>query len=183
MPSGSLQFLVPKSDLSGRGASGCRVRLKTNDTQRRPVRRFLPRDFDLSAAPALAGDFSGGPGSDLNRRTPAHPRQPDLTTMPRHTGAPGALSGPARFWAAQSPPPCPHVARGDHFPRTPGKGSRVLPLPPAPAPPRHNALWCIRGRNGASVSADRDAGEMVGGVGLNSLENSSSPSPCFLSRN
>ena len=141
-----------------------------------PFGGFCPATSISLRRRPLPGIFQAGPVL-LNRRTPAHPRQPDLTTMPRHTGAPGALSGPARFWAAQSPPPCPHVARGDHFPRTRSLGSCVSPPNPAPAPPRHNALWCIRGRNAMSLGPAFGGGEECVASGLILLGNWGWPSP------
>jgi len=38
-------------------------------------------------------------------------------------------------------------------------GSCVSPPNPAPAPPRHNALWCIRGRNRMSLGPGEGAGK------------------------
>ncbi len=121
---------------------------KSDDTRRRPVRRFLPRDFGLSAAPALVGDFSRG----ARLLTGGRPHTLDNPVLPP-CHATQAL--PARCQGRQGLGPskaftlAPTSPGGDHFPRTPGKGSRVLPLPPAPAPPRHNALWCIRDGTGS----------------------------------
>ena len=142
----------------GRGASGCRVRLETNDTRRRPVRRFLPRDFDLSAAPALAGDFSGGArllagGRPHTLDNPILPPCHATQALPaRRQGRQGLGPSKALVLAPTSP-------GGDHFPRTRSVGSCVSPPNPAPAPPRHNALWCIRGRNAMSLGPVCAGGE------------------------
>jgi hypothetical protein len=121
---------------------------KSDDTRRRPVRRFLPRDFGLSAAPALAGDFSRG----ARLLTGGRPHTLDNPVLPpchATQALPARCQGRQGFGPSKAFTLAPTSPGGDHFPRTPGKGSRVLPLPPAPAPPRHNALWCIRDGTGS----------------------------------
>ena len=142
-PSGSASFLLVPVRPGRTGRCKLPRKFKFRWHLSAPRSAVFAREFDLSAAPALAGDFSGRPGSDGNRRTPAHPRQPDLTTMPRHTGAPGALSGPARDLAVQSLHPCPHVARGRPFSADPEAG--ILRLSPnlraGPASPQRLVVY------------------------------------------
>ena len=184
-------FPLPRSNLSGWGASGCRVnQKKSNDTRRRPVRRFLPATSASLRRRPLPGIFHAGPA--FHRRTPAHPRQPGLTTMPRHTGAPGALSGPARDLAVQSLHPCPHVARGRPFSADPGERLSRPSSSPGAGPASPQRLVVYPRRNGISLAPVCGGGEDWGGSALILLGNwrwaspsgwrvgrdASRPSPC-----
>ena len=65
-----------------------------------------------------------------------------------------AQARPARTFGHQKqvggpdPSASPVSPEGDHFPRTPMVKVHVVPSPPAPAPPRQDASWCIRGGTG-----------------------------------
>ncbi|MBB3944170.1 hypothetical protein GGQ73_000093 [Rhizobium skierniewicense] len=68
--------------------------------------------------------------------------------------------------APAGPKPVPRPTRcrrGDSLPDPGDEGLRT-PSPPAPVPPRRNALRCIRGRNGTSVRAIRTPWRKLRGV-------------------
>ena len=122
-----------------------------------PFGSFCPATSISLRRRPLPGIFQAGPA--LNRRTPAHPRQPGLTTMPRHTGAPGALSGPARFRAVRSRHPCPHVARGRPFSADPGERLSRPSSSPGAGPASPQRLVVYPRRNEVSLGGWKGAGK------------------------
>ena len=130
-------------------------------------RRSLPGIFQ--AGPVLIG--TGGRPHTLDNPIlpPCHATQ----ALPaRCQGRQGVRPSKAVTLAPTSP-------GGDHFPRTRSVGSCVSPPNPAPAPPRHNALWCIRGRNGFSLERVARGGEETSCWALILLGNFWRSSPVF----
>ncbi len=75
-----------------------------------------------------------------------------------------ALAGTEMVGRSDTPPSPPLSPEGDHVPRTRAVRSCVLPSRPVPAPPRRNALRCIRERDGRSVARGLGVGMMEAGI-------------------
>jgi hypothetical protein len=166
-------FILPASR-DGRGAVSCLVRLVYVAPSSAPFGGFCPATSISLRRRPLPGIFNAGPVF-LNRRTPAHPRQPDLTTMPRHTGAPGALSGPARSLGRPKPENLAPTSPGETIFRGPRRTGPAIARTPQrrshlaghahPVYPMAGRGECKCGRRGRG-NAGGGGVEFVGGIGV-----------------
>ena len=174
-----LHFFSSRSDRDGRGAASCLVSLSLGGTFQRPVRRFLPATSVSLRRRPLSGIFQAGP---VLMGTGGRPHTLDNPILPpcHATQALRArCQGRQGIWPSKAFTLAPTSPGGDHFPRTRKLGSCVSPPTSAPAPPRHNALWCIRGRNGSEYATARKGGDKFKSPSLFLHENPACSSPVF----
>ncbi len=130
----------------------------SNDTRRRPVRRFLPRDFGLSAAPALAGEIlrrarllTGGRPHTLDNPVlpPCHATQ----------ALPARCQGRQGLGPSKAQKPCPHVARGRPFSADPGERLSRPSSSPGAGSASPQRLVVYPRRNGVSLGRGEGVGK------------------------
>ena len=145
----------------GRGAESCLVSFKLSDTSQRPVRRFLSATpVSLPWPDRMVFVWLHAARADQLTANTLHRRRRTLRfhgrteksgetilppTMCAAQARPARSFGHQKQVAGPEPSASPVSPEGDHFPRTPMVKVHVVPSPPAPAPPRQDASWCIRG--------------------------------------
>ena len=141
-----------------------------------PFGGFCPATSISLRRRPLSGTFQAGPAFTGGR--PHTLDNPVLPPCHATQALPARCQGRQGFGPSKARKDlAPTSPGGDHFPRTRSVGSCVSPPNPAPAPPRHNALWCIRGRNATSLGSVCGGGEECVASGLFLLGDWSRTSP------
>ena len=174
-----LHFFLSRSDRDGRGAASCLVSLSLGGTFQRPVRRFLSATSISLRRRPLPGIFQAGPVLIGTGGRPHTLDNPILPPCHATQALRARCQGRQGIWPSKAFTLAPTSPGGDHFPRTRKLGSCVSPPTSAPAPPRHNALWCIRGRNGSKSATARKGGDKFMSPSLFLHENPACSSPFF----